>query len=138
MSARFDVHIFREHCDGGRITFAERDDSSGEWICPSGAEFAKRAGNFAANINRCRGNLGGADDDPYFSEEESASTRDWICPMVVLLMLVTVAVNGCGVTGSNSPAVIVAGTTAGVYPIVVTATGTGNVSATTTINLTVN
>ena len=58
--------------------------------------------------------------------------------MVVLLMVVTVAVNGCGVTGSNSPAVIVPGTTAGVYPIVVTATGTGNVSATATINLTVN
>ncbi len=59
-------------------------------------------------------------------------------PMIILLMVVTVFGNGCGVAGSNSPAVIVPGTTAGVYPIVVTATGTGNVSATTTVNLTVN
>jgi hypothetical protein len=61
-----------------------------------------------------------------------------IAPMIMLLMVATVVCDGCGVTAGNSPGVIVPGTATGVYAIVVTATGTGNVTATTTVNLTVN
>jgi hypothetical protein len=59
-------------------------------------------------------------------------------PMVALMMLVAGFVNGCGVTASNSAPAVVVGTAAGVYPLVITATGGGNVTATTTVTLTVN
>jgi hypothetical protein len=59
-------------------------------------------------------------------------------PLTALLFLVAVFGNGCGVTAGNSPGAAAPGTTAGVYPLVITATGTGNVTATTTISLTVN
>lgn len=58
--------------------------------------------------------------------------------MSALLLFVTVFANGCGVTASNSPPAAIVGTTAGVYPLVITATGGGNVTATTTVTLTVN
>ncbi len=56
----------------------------------------------------------------------------------ILLFGVTIASGGCGITADNTPPVAPPGTSAGVYPLVVTATGAGNVTATTTISLTVN
>jgi hypothetical protein len=54
-----------------------------------------------------------------------------------LILFVATVSNGCGVTADNAPAPVV-GTTVGVYPLVITATGTGNVTATTTLSLSVN
>jgi len=59
-------------------------------------------------------------------------------PMITLLVLVAGFANGCGVTASNSAPAAVVGTAAGAYPLVITATGGGNVTATTTVTLTVN
>jgi len=59
-------------------------------------------------------------------------------PLIMLVLLVAAVGDGCGITGSNSSVVPPPGTSAGVYPIVITATGSGNVTATTTLNLTVN
>ena len=58
-------------------------------------------------------------------------------PLLALLVVVIIFSNGCGVTESDPTAPPV-GTTPGVYSIVITATGGGNVTATTTLNLTVN
>nr|HEV7953476.1 hypothetical protein [Candidatus Acidoferrales bacterium] len=57
--------------------------------------------------------------------------------LAALMLFVAISSVGCGVTADNAPAPVV-GTTAGVYPLVITATGTGNVTATTTLSLTVN
>jgi hypothetical protein len=54
-----------------------------------------------------------------------------------LILFVMVVSNGCGITADN-PSAPVVGTTTGVYPLVITATGTANVTATTTLSLTVN
>ena len=59
-------------------------------------------------------------------------------PLGVLVLGVALVSGGCGITADNTPAVVVPGTSAGVYPLVVTATGSGNVTATTTVSLTVN
>jgi hypothetical protein len=56
----------------------------------------------------------------------------------ILLFGVAIVSFGCGVTANNTPPVVPPGTSAGVYPLVVSATGTGNVTATTTVSLTVN
>jgi hypothetical protein len=61
-----------------------------------------------------------------------------LAPLVLLLLGAALVSSGCGVTADNAPPVPPAGTSAGVYPLVVTAIGTGNVMATTTVSLTVN
>jgi hypothetical protein len=55
-----------------------------------------------------------------------------------LILFVAIISNGCGITADNSAPAPVVGTTVGVYPLVITATGTGNVTATTTLSLTIN
>jgi hypothetical protein len=59
-------------------------------------------------------------------------------PLVLLLLGVALVTGGCGFTSDNTPPVAPPSTAAGVYSLVVTATATGNVTATTTISLTVN
>jgi hypothetical protein len=61
-----------------------------------------------------------------------------LAPLGILLLGVAIVSFGCGVTANNTPPVVPPGTSAGVYPLVVSATGTGNVTATTTVSLTVN
>jgi len=56
--------------------------------------------------------------------------------MVVLFAIGLAVCDGCGGAGTAPPPTV--GTPAGVYSLVVTATANGNVTATTTINLTVN
>ena len=56
----------------------------------------------------------------------------------VLLFVVAMIADGCGITADNTTVVPTPGTAAGVYPLVITATGSGNVTATTTLSLTVN
>jgi hypothetical protein len=59
-------------------------------------------------------------------------------PMVVALLLVVFGVLSCGSGDTSDPAVTIPGTTAGAYPLVITATGSGNTTATTTVNITVD
>jgi hypothetical protein len=58
-------------------------------------------------------------------------------PMAALVFVAVAMCDGCGVTATNGNPPPV-GTSPGMYSIVVTATGNGNVTATTTVNLTVN
>jgi hypothetical protein len=60
-----------------------------------------------------------------------------LVPIAALFVVAVIFVGGCGVTES-APTAPPVGTTPGVYSIVITATGGGNVTATTTLNLTVN
>jgi hypothetical protein len=56
--------------------------------------------------------------------------------MVAFVAIVLTMCDGCGGAGTAPPPIV--GTPAGAYSLIVTATGNGNVTATTTINLTVN
>jgi hypothetical protein len=56
--------------------------------------------------------------------------------IIALVAVVLVICDGCGGSGNVAPPLV--GTAPGAYALVVTATGNGNVMATTTINLTVN
>ena len=58
--------------------------------------------------------------------------------IVVLLAATVIFSDGCGITANNTPPAPAPGTSAGVYPMVVTATSIANVTATTTVSLTVN
>lgn len=64
----------------------------------------------------------------------------WIVPrlpLATLLALATFCIFSCGAPTSD-PDVSIPGTTAGAYPLVITATGSGNTTATTTVNITVD
>jgi hypothetical protein len=56
-----------------------------------------------------------------------------------LLLVIVAGMAGCsGFGGAATPPVTIPGTTPGAYPLVVTATGNGGTTATTTVTLTVN
>jgi hypothetical protein len=61
-----------------------------------------------------------------------------LLPLTAAVIIAVSMCNGCAVTGTNASPPPVVGTSSGMYSLVVTATAGGNVTATTTVNLTVN
>jgi hypothetical protein len=58
-------------------------------------------------------------------------------PLAILIALAAFGMLSCG-GGTAESTVVIPGTTAGAYPLVITATGSGNTTATTTVNITVD